>query len=150
MSNKYYYALYDRKTGNLMITGSMLPLFWNREQAGQKQEMLGGEKKVILKPVLKQDMDRFLNRFIVDTGLDMPQVYLDKIGTRQTFRGPLFNKDVEVSPKMKYEVLDVRFGTGNIYQDQKPKHPTIQYLLAGGDRKKPQWTRPIACREINL
>lgn len=84
--------------------------------------------------------------------MEIPKIYLDMIGTNQKFQGFLFSRKKQLEKPASFKVIDVRFGSAEIYNlaTMKRKHPTLQFLLKSDKMKRAQWCRGIACREILL
>lgn len=83
--------------------------------------------------------------------MGIPQMYMDLIGEKATFRGALFSSNKILEPT-EFEILDVRWGESFIVDinTMEEKHPTIQYLIKREGMRASRWTKPFAVREINL
>ena len=83
--------------------------------------------------------------------IEMPQKYIDMLGTVQSFGGGLFSHKKELEFE-DYNVINWRWGSGKIVdmKTKKPKHPTVEFLLKKEGMKKSQWTRGFPVREIKL
>lgn len=83
--------------------------------------------------------------------MEMPQVYLDLVGTKQKLGGGLFShkKDVDFQ---EYDVLDWRWGSGKIIDRKTLKflHPTVEFLIKRKEMKRSRWTKGFAVSEIKL
>lgn len=87
----------------------------------------------------------------------IPQKYLDMVGTECELGGGLFTRN-RVEPDAKYQVLDIRWGTGRIIDFAEMKatgkssyeHPTFQLLVKNDSMKRSRWTNSFPIRDINL
>ncbi|MEP0266593.1 hypothetical protein [Dokdonia sp.] len=83
--------------------------------------------------------------------IEMPQKYIDMVGTKRTFSGGLFSSKKAVEPD-EYDILDWRWGSAKIMdmKTMEMKHPTVEFLLKKEGMRRSQWTRPFPVREIEL
>ncbi|ANW96726.1 hypothetical protein AXE80_10770 [Wenyingzhuangia fucanilytica] len=83
---------------------------------------------------------------------DLPQQYLDLIGTVQRFKGYLFSYKILKKNYEDYNVLDWRWGSAKVYDTKtnREKHPTVEFLLKNDSMKKSQWSKGFPVREIEL
>ena len=81
----------------------------------------------------------------------IPKKWLDMIGTKQKIGKHVFSHSKSL-PYNEYDVLDVRFGSGQIMNMKTFEciHPTIQLLLKREGMKKAMWSKGFPCREITL
>jgi hypothetical protein len=82
--------------------------------------------------------------------MEIPTEVKGLLGTEQELGGGLFgNKDV---PFEKYNVLDWRFGSGQIMnmKTMQAIHPTFELLIKKEGMRASRWTRGFPCRSIKL
>lgn len=82
---------------------------------------------------------------------EAPEEFKKLIGTKQKLGGGLFSGKKEL-PFEEYDVLDWRFGTGQIWDTAKmiPLHPTVQLLVKKEGMRASRWTQGFPCRSIKL
>lgn len=83
--------------------------------------------------------------------MEMPQSYIDMVGTKRTFSGGLFSHKRD-EPEKEYEILDWRWGSAKICNMKtfEMLHPTVEFLIKAPDMKRSRWTRGFPVREIKL
>jgi len=82
---------------------------------------------------------------------EMPQKYIDMVGTRRTFSGGLFSTKKAIEPT-EYDIKDWRWGRAKIcdMETMEMKHPTVEFLIKKEGMRASRWTRPFPVREIEL
>lgn len=83
--------------------------------------------------------------------MEMPQEYIDMVGTKVTMSGGLFTGK-RAEPSAEYDVLDWRWGSAKIcnMKTLEMLHPTVEFLIKKEGMKRSRWTRGFPVREINL
>lgn len=80
----------------------------------------------------------------IKTKDDLPQEYLNLVGTKQTVGGCVFSYNKEIEPK-EFNVLDIRRGSARMINFDKMKVTNLTYelLLKDDKMKKAQWSKPF-------
>ena len=86
--------------------------------------------------------------------MGIPKRFTDLVGTKQEFIGCLFSQKKEFKEPTEFDVLDIRWGSGQIADlsdgELTPLHPTVDLLLKREGMKRAQWAREFAVPEIDL
>ncbi|AIM37407.1 hypothetical protein KO02_12430 [Sphingobacterium sp. ML3W] len=88
---------------------------------------------------------------------NIPQKYIDLVGTKRKFSGGLFSAKKEL-PETEYMIHNIRWGSATIinYRELSEtgkssyEYPTVEYLLSNRSSKRKQWSRGFAVREIDI
>jgi hypothetical protein len=83
--------------------------------------------------------------------MEIPVEVKELLGTKQQLGGGLFGRKKEL-PFEEYDVLDWRFGSGQIMNTKTREmlHPTFQLLVKKEGMRASRWTRGFPCRSIIL
>ena len=83
--------------------------------------------------------------------MEMPQKYIDMVGTKKVFSGGLFSHKRE-EPELEYDILDWRWGSAKICNTKTLEmlHPTVEFLIKREGMKRSRWTRGFPVEEIKL